>query len=180
MSIVNHAWLSDRCDPLAAGPSALAKSPGNPVIRVRLKSLLSPSPWTPHGDTGGKLFLARQAYGIGQDAGKAAARRKTAALVETAGRGLQRGKRGTRDAESGSSARSRKQPSFPDVRDGLAATDGRTPGPGNPAHRGSSHRIMVYWSLARAGLRLTPGKAAFHAAGPGPCGGEHTKCQAKC
>ena len=44
---------------------------------------------------------------------------------------------------------------------------------------GHRDEIMVYWSLARAGLRLTPG-TAVNPAFPGPRGGEHTTCQAKC
>jgi hypothetical protein len=84
------------------------------------------------------------------------------------------------DAESGQPAKSRDFPGFSDASDDMAAADGRTPRPDNPAHRGSSRRIMVYWILARAGLRLTPGEAAFHAALPGLRAGENTTCQTKC
>jgi hypothetical protein len=84
------------------------------------------------------------------------------------------------DAESGQSAKSRDFPGFSDASDDMAAADGRTPQPDKPAHRGSSRRIMVYWILARAGLRLTPGEAVFHAALPGLRAGENTTCQTRC
>lgn len=52
-SIINHVWLSDRCDALAAWRRALAKSGGKPVIRDRFRETESEPPGTPDGGVGG-------------------------------------------------------------------------------------------------------------------------------
>ena len=91
-------------------------------------------------------------------------------------------KRGGEDCDAGSehSAKSRKYGDFSRIVDPLAAGDGRTLRARNGARHGSSQRIMVYWSLARAGPGREPGTADFCPAFLGLRGGEHTTWQAKC
>lgn len=84
------------------------------------------------------------------------------------------------DAGSEHSAKSRKYRDFSRIVDPSAAGNGRTLRAQNGARHGSSQRIMVYWSLARAGPGREPGTADFCPAFLGLRGGEHTTWQAKC